>query len=122
VPVTENEIYGPITIDRDMIIKKKCNFYNLTRKENFSFYYNKDKFNPSQKKKLSKKKKNYLCEFNNNIRLEIENGYQFSCPVHYSIKINKVFYGRYVNDTKYYSNNINSKYFKIKEKCRGMNQ
>ena len=57
MPVTENEIYGPITIDRDMIIKKKCNFYNLTRKENFSFYYNKDKFNPSQKKKLSKKKK-----------------------------------------------------------------
>ena len=113
MPVTENEIYGPITIDRDN--GEKRNLYNITRKEDYSYYYNENQFNNLQKK-LSKKSI-YLCELNNDIRPEIENGYQISCPVHYNIIINKVFYGRYANDTKHCSSNINSKYFKIKEKC-----
>jgi len=117
VPVNKNNPYGPITIDRNLDDGTKRNFYEIIRNEDDSFYYDKNKF--TKLIKSTPKKTEYLCELDNRFRSENQKGYYISCPTYYTIKIDKVFYGRYKNDTIHC--NINSKYTKeilrLKKDC-----
>lgn len=103
--VDENNIYGPITVDRKLDNGKKRNLYSIIRNENDSFYYKYDQFAKLPDSKEVKSE--YLCEKVVRYRPEGMEGYDISCPAHYSIVIDKAFYGRYANDTTHCASNVN---------------
>jgi len=89
---------GPITIDRKKDDGNKRNLYPLIHDEEedlFQYQYTLFKELPS----VLYNKTEYLCELNTNRAPEIQKGYDISCPSHYTLSINKVFYGHYANDT-----------------------
>jgi len=97
LPLNENELDGPITINREKDNGKKRNLYKMIRKENESLnYYNYDEFNKLEIEK--EKKSEYFCELQSSLRTEVLEGYELSCPEYYTIVIDKAFYGRYAND------------------------
>jgi len=55
----------------------------------------------------------YICDFPNNIRPEVQKGYDLICPKYYNIKIDQVFYGRHKNDNIHCYNKKKKKIFKI---------
>jgi len=58
--VDENNLNGPITLDRDKDDGKKRNLYKNIRIEDDSFYYDYDKFN--KLKSTTSEREEYLCE------------------------------------------------------------
>jgi len=99
VPLLKNEINGPITIDRKNDDGTKLNLFKLLNNfKNDSFSYSdEDAF--MQLPEVLPERSDYLCELNDTMTAEIQNGYHISCPPQYTITINYSFYGRYKNDT-----------------------
>lgn len=97
--VDENIPNGPITINKEEDDGTKRNLFNIVRFENennLSFKYEElNNLNDTHEIKSE-----YFCELKTNIRPEGIKGYDISCPIHYTIKINKAFYGRYTKDKK----------------------
>jgi len=103
VYLDENNKNGVITLNREKDNGKKRNLYENTKIEDDSLYYNYKEFE-SLEKELPKQTE-YICEFPNDIRPEVQKGYYLSCPKHYKITIDKSFYGRYGNDNTHCTNN-----------------
>jgi len=107
MPLYTNNTKGPITTNRELDDGTKYNMYNLihsNNEEDFnSFFYNTDEFSSLPEIKL--RKDEYACEMGPPI--EGEEGTKLSCPIHYSISIDKAFFGRYANDGSHCS--INTK-------------
>ncbi|ORX61135.1 hypothetical protein BCR36DRAFT_273708 [Piromyces finnis] len=97
--VDQKEEKGPITVDREKDDKTKLNIYSYTKKSDDSFYYDNKKFETLED--VKKEKDVYFCELPTNRPPEGYKGYDIVCPTYYSIKVNKVFYGRHANDTKH---------------------
>jgi len=116
--VDENNPCGPITTNRKLDNGKKRNLYSIVNIEDDSFYYNYNHL--SEMANITNKKTEYLCEKIIKARTEGMKGYDITCPPHYSIVIDKSFYGRYANDTIRCSENINftkKNLSRIKQDC-----
>eukprot|EP00833_Pecoramyces_ruminatium_P005443 jgi/Orpsp1_1/1179475/evm.model.c7180000069468.1 len=118
--VDENIPDGPITVNKENDDGTKRNLFNIVRFEkenNISFKYEElNNLNDTQGIKSE-----YFCELKTNIRPEGIKGYDISCPIHYTIKIDKAFYGRYAKDKKRCKIINGRKYkkhqLKIKQNC-----
>jgi hypothetical protein len=110
--VDEKADHGPITVDREKDDGTKLNIYDLIHPEDLSFYYNQENFDKLEDV-VHPSKNNYFCEYNEDVPPEAYEGYEISCPAHYTIKIDYVFYGRHAND--YEHCNINHKGEKIEK-------
>jgi len=75
--------------------------------ENDTFYYKYNKFEELENKIPDLEE--YLCELGTGLPPEAYKGYEIACPAHYTIVIDKTFYGRHANDNKrcntYYEGN-----------------
>eukprot|EP00833_Pecoramyces_ruminatium_P013027 jgi/Orpsp1_1/1187059/evm.model.d7180000055106.1 len=93
-----NGTKGPITVNRDLDNGKKYNIYSMIKKlpgnDLDTFYYNYQEFNGLDE--VIKKKDEYLCEIE--IPSPYVEAYNLTCPNHYTIAIDKAFYGRYKKD------------------------
>jgi len=90
---------GPITVNLKRDDGTKIDYNKLIKPENDTFYYKYEEF-----KKLADKipkKERYFCELGTTLPPEYYKGYEIACPRHYTITIDKVFYGRHANDTKH---------------------
>jgi len=97
--VNEKSLKGPITIDRQKDDGTKLDLYSFINKESDDFYYNQDEFDALDD--IIPDKSAYLCELGTGFAPEAYKGYNISCPAHYTINIDKVFYGRHANDKKH---------------------
>jgi len=117
--VDENIPNGPITIDRENDDGTKRNIYKNIRLEDDSFYYNQNVFD--RLNNTTTKIEEYFCELKSHYRPEAVKGYDISCPKHYTIKIDKSFYGRYRSDRKncIFINNkkLPKKQIKLRKDC-----
>jgi len=91
---------GPITVDREKDDGTKLDYYELINPESDSFYYNQTEFN-NLKNITYKGKEVYFCELGTGFAPENYKAYVMSCPLHYTIVVDKVFYGRHANDNKH---------------------
>lgn len=99
--VNLNETNGPITVDRKKDDGTKLNLYSMminSRNNDILDSLNSKKFDELEKDLPQKDE--YFCELDMKIPPEGYRGYNVTCPVHYSIIIDKAFYGRYAQDTK----------------------
>lgn len=111
--VYTNGTLGPVTVDRDLDDGTKFNIYNLMVKNNNEdfekMYYDYDAY--EELEDILHKEDEYLCEVG--LPSEAVNGYQISCPLHYTLSIDNAFYGRYANDISHCA--VNNKGEKIDE-------
>eukprot|EP00833_Pecoramyces_ruminatium_P017266 jgi/Orpsp1_1/1191298/evm.model.d7180000084786.1 len=119
--VDENANHGPITVDREKDDGTKLNIYNFIHPEDLSFYYNQDEFD-KLKEVINDDSQSYFCEYGTGAPPEAYEGYEISCPAHYTIAIDKVFYGRHAGDkkhcTKYYEGReVEDDYLTVTEEC-----
>jgi len=119
--VEKDATTGPITVNREEDDGTKLNLYDFINKEDLSFYYDEDKFN-----NLAEITKNnsseYFCEYGTGSPPEAYEGYEINCPYHYTITIDKVFYGRHAGDKKhcdkYYEGvPVEDEYLTVEEEC-----
>ncbi|ORX65231.1 hypothetical protein BCR32DRAFT_226203 [Anaeromyces robustus] len=96
--VNPNITNGPITINKEKDDGTKRNLFNMINHESDHFYYNHNEFNKLTNE--TEVKSEYFCEMYYGIRPERMTPYEISCPAHYTIVIDKAFYGRYANDTE----------------------
>jgi len=116
IPVDENVLNGPITTNREKDNGKKRNLYSMIRNEDDSYYYNYNEFN--KLKNETSIQSVYFCEMYSRLRPEVLKGFDLSCPNHYTIVIDKAFYGRYANDTINCKTNFTPEILKkIKNDC-----
>jgi len=99
IPLNEKILDGPITTNREKDDGRKRNLYSMIRKEDDSFYYDYNGFNKLENE--TSVQSVYFCELHSKFRPEVLNGQEISCPKHYTIVIDKAFYGRYANDIKH---------------------
>jgi len=93
-----NDPTGPITVNITMDDGTKLNYFDyIIPEKNTNYYYNKEQFNELSEIKY-KGKEEYFCEYITAFPPEYYKGYSISCPRHYTIAIDKVFYGRHAHD------------------------
>jgi len=97
--VNEKDTKGPITTNRKKDDGTKLNLYSMINEENDDFYYKQDEFDALDD--IIPDKSDYLCELGTGFAPEAYKGYEISCPTHYTIEIDKVFYGRHANDKEH---------------------
>jgi len=111
---------GPITVDLKRDDGTKIDYTKLINPEDDSFYYKYDEFDKLDYKILDLEE--YLCELGTGSPPEAYKGYEISCPSHYTITIDNVFYGRHANDTKhcntyYEGNSVEEEMLTTKKEC-----
>jgi len=119
--LVENDNHSPITVDREKDDGTKLNMYDFIHPEDLSFYYKQEKFDKLEEV-VNISKDNYFCEYNEDAPPEAYNGYEISCPAHYTIKIDYAFYGRHANDYKHCNTNykgeeIDEDNLKVDKEC-----
>jgi len=117
----ENDDHSPLTVDREKDDGTKLNLYDFIHPEDLSFYYDEEKFE-SLKEVINIKNSNYFCEYGTGAPPEAYEGYEITCPAHYTIALDMVFYGRHKGDkkhcTKYYEgNDVEDEYITVDEEC-----
>jgi len=122
--VNANNTNGPITINKELNDGTKINLFTkiLDNPDNKleNFFYDNETVEalPLTIEKESK----YLCEQSFGLTEEGSNGYDITCPMYYSIKIDKAFYGRYAGDTErcsvdYKGDQVNKNNLSVNKNC-----
>jgi len=119
--VDEKADKGPITIDRKKDDGTKHNLYNFLHEESLDFYYKQDEFDKLEDKVEFDEPK-YFCEYGTGSAPESYEGYDINCPAHYTIKIDKVFYGRHAGDKEhcnhyYEGNEVEESLLTVDKEC-----
>ncbi|OUM65747.1 hypothetical protein PIROE2DRAFT_7162 [Piromyces sp. E2] len=104
-PVNANNTNGPITINKELDDGTKINIFEKiidipdNKVENFLF----DNETLSALPSRIDKDPRYLCESRYGLTEDVSNSYTLTCPLHYIIKIDKAFFGRYAKDKEHCS-------------------
>jgi len=100
--VDPNNTHGPITINKSKDDGTKINLsdYLYDVDDNKLEYFLYDNVTINALENRIDKPERYLCELNFTITEDGGQAYDISCPMYYSIAIDKAFYGRYMLDRK----------------------
>jgi len=100
VPLNDNEVNGPITLNKEMDDGTKLDLRSLMNigfeNDTIDDVYDSNMFNNLEE--VLPENSKYLCELDENMPSEGLKGYVLSCPSQYTISVNYTFYGRYEND------------------------
>jgi len=101
-PLDPNNKNGPITINKNKDDGTKINLsdYIYDVDDNKVEYFLFDNITINALKNRIDKPERYLCELEFTISEDGGQAYDISCPMYYSIAIDKAFYGRYKQDTE----------------------
>jgi len=101
-PVIKNKTNGPITINRELDDGTKVNLFEKivnnpdNKLENFLY----DKETLDSLPLTIEQEERYLCEVSFGLTEDSNDSYEITCPMYYSITIDKAFYGRYARDAE----------------------
>ncbi|ORX80542.1 hypothetical protein BCR32DRAFT_268809 [Anaeromyces robustus] len=91
---------GPITVNRTLDDGEKINLYteilDLDDNKLENFFYN----NVNELEDSIEMEPKFMCVKKGGLSEEGTEGYEIVCPLHYTISIDKTFYGRYAHDDK----------------------